>query len=58
VPLLFPDTTVLVNFVQMARVDLFAELVGTNGQWTYTIAEEAARLVSGDSRCSADPTPS
>lgn len=45
-PLLFPDTTVLVNFVQMARVDLFAELVGENGQWTYTIAEEAARLSS------------
>ena len=45
-PLLFPDTTVLVNFVQMARVDLFAELVSTNGQWTLTIAEEAARLSS------------
>ena len=47
-PLLFPDTTVLVNFVLMARVDLFAELVGANGAWTYTIAEEAARR-------SADP---
>lgn len=43
-PLLFPDTTVLINFVVMARVDLFAELVGDNGQWTYTIAEEAVRL--------------
>lgn len=47
-PLLFPDTTVLVSFVLMARVDLFADLVGTNGAWTYTIAEEAARK-------SADP---
>jgi hypothetical protein len=44
VPLLFPDTTVLINFVLMARVDLFATLVGTNGAWTYTIAEEADRL--------------
>jgi hypothetical protein len=43
VPLLFPDTTVLINFVLMARVDLFAELVGSNGAWTYTIAEEANR---------------
>ncbi|MEP6480106.1 MAG: hypothetical protein ABJB03_11985 [Rhodoglobus sp.] len=45
-PLLFPDTTVLVNFVLMARVDLLAELVGTNGAWTYTIAEESARQSS------------
>ena len=28
----------------MARVDLFAELVGSNGAWTNTVAEEAARL--------------
>jgi len=43
VPLLFPDTTVLINFVLMARVDLFAELVGSNGTWTYTIAQESER---------------
>ena len=47
-PLLFPDTTVLVNFVLMARVDLFAELVRSNGAWTYTIAEEANRLSAAE----------
>lgn len=43
-PLLFPDTTVLINFVLMDRVDLFAELVDGRGAWSYTVAHETDRL--------------
>lgn len=45
-PLILPDTTVLISFARVARIDLFAELVQSNGAWTYTIAEECARHAS------------
>ncbi len=41
--LLFPDTTVLTNFVIMDRVDLLAAIVQDRGRWTLTIAGECRR---------------
>lgn len=41
--LLFPDTTVLISFALAGRLDLFAEIVGKNGAWTLTIAQEWQR---------------
>ena len=40
--LLFPDNTVLVNFAHINRVDLLARIVGTNGRWCATVADECA----------------
>jgi predicted nucleic acid-binding protein len=40
--LLFPDTTVLVNFAIINRMDLLARLANGNGQWCATVATECA----------------
>ncbi|MCU1413450.1 MAG: hypothetical protein JWN80_790 [Microbacteriaceae bacterium] len=36
----FADTTVLINFAHLGRVDLLARLVGANGRWSATVAAE------------------
>jgi predicted nucleic acid-binding protein len=36
----FADTTVLINFALIDRLDLLARLVGSNGRWTATVASE------------------
>jgi len=41
--LLFPDNTVLVNFALINRIDLLARIVGLNGRWCATVADECAR---------------
>lgn len=40
--LLFPDTTVLVNFAIIDRMDLLGRLSNGNGRWCATVAEECA----------------
>lgn len=44
--LIFPDTTVLVSFARLGRIDLFADLVKSRGVWTVTIAQEVSRHAS------------
>lgn len=48
-PLLFPDTTVLISFALADRIEVFAALVGDNGRWTLTIAEEWQKHPDGQS---------
>lgn len=39
----FPDTTVLVNFALVDRMDLLQALVGQNGCWCASVADECKR---------------
>ncbi|MEL4358288.1 MULTISPECIES: hypothetical protein [unclassified Luteococcus] len=41
--LIFPDTTVLVNFALIDRMDLLEQLVNGRGTWCGTVSEECAR---------------
>lgn len=38
-----PDNTVLVNFARIGRMDLLRALVGANGRWCGTVADECNR---------------
>ncbi|OHV39165.1 MULTISPECIES: hypothetical protein [Pseudofrankia] len=38
--LLFPDTTVLINFAILSRMDLLERLANGNGRWCATVATE------------------
>ncbi|UPK75999.1 hypothetical protein MU582_05005 [Nocardioidaceae bacterium SCSIO 66511] len=40
---LFPDNTVLINFVIISRVDLLERLANGNGRWCASVASECAR---------------
>jgi hypothetical protein len=46
--LLFPDNTVLINFVVMGRVDLFAQLAQGRSAWTITVAGECRKSAQQD----------
>jgi predicted nucleic acid-binding protein len=41
--LLFPDTTVLINFTIIGRVDLLEKLANGNGRWCLSVSQECAR---------------
>ncbi|MEL4503660.1 hypothetical protein AAEX63_02000 [Luteococcus sp. H138] len=41
--LIFPDTTVLVNFALIDRMDLLEQIVNGRGTWCGTVSEECAR---------------
>ena len=41
--LMFPDTTVLINFAHINRMDLLARLANGNGCWCASVASECAR---------------